>query len=66
MILKVGDCIRSTDTERIVVREILKVRKTGYQWRYPEIPEKTFMSENSNDPFFEWGWEKISDRGDVY
>lgn len=41
-----------------IVREILAVRRTGYTWRYPEVPDKDFWSENSNDPFLELGWVK--------
>jgi hypothetical protein len=38
-------------------REIIAVRPTGYTWRYPDIPDQTFDSENSNDPLFEWDWK---------
>lgn len=50
-----GDII--TNAKRIR-RQIVAVRATGYTWRYPDIPGETFLSENSTDPFFEWGWEK--------
>lgn len=38
-------------------REIVDVRETGYGWRYPEevAGENYFWSENSSDPFLQWG-----------
>jgi hypothetical protein len=50
--LNVGDRIVSLG----IVREITAVRETGYTWRYPDKPDKDFLSENSNDPFFDLGW----------
>lgn len=54
---QVGDVLRGTMHNSGVECEILEVRDTGYTWRYPDIPDKDFWSENSCDPFFEWGWE---------
>lgn len=59
MDLKVGDLVKLTNTKNEVVRKILEVRDTGYTWIYPDIPSRDFWSENSNDPFFELGWEKL-------
>lgn len=56
---KVGDVIRpiSGDPERRAIRRrILKVRRGGYDWEYPDIPGKTFSSVNGTDPDFFW-WE---------
>lgn len=54
--LKVGDRMKW----QTVIREITEVRPTGYQWRYPDLPDlcpdgsqNSFASENSDDPFFE-------------
>jgi hypothetical protein len=42
-----------------VFHEITEVRDTGYTWQYPDLPNGgDFWSENSNDPFYECGWEK--------
>lgn len=61
MKLSVGDKIIGTQSHNMgIIREILKVRKTGYTWKYPDIDEH-FISENSNDPFFEWGWEILKE-----
>lgn len=54
----VGDLIESREG---IIRRILEVRPTGYEWEYPEMPGKTFMSENSNDPFFVW-WKKQGEK----
>ena len=56
--LKAGDviCHSGFGTEPIF-REIIECRDSGYTWRYPEVPEKYFYSEDSNDEFFEQGWE---------
>ena len=56
MSYKVGDVIK----KQSVIRRITSVRKTGYSWQYVDIPNKIFYSENSNDPFFEVGWSKVS------
>ena len=57
--LNKGDLIIGTQNHnRGIVRKIVEKRKSGYDWKYPEIDE-IFMSENSNDPYFECGWEKI-------
>lgn len=58
---KVGDQIICAG----VVREIVAVRPTGYDWKYPSMGDvckngqrNLFLSENSNDPFFELlAWE---------
>ena len=48
---KVGDVIVSGE----IKRKITEVRETGYTWIYPESESgEDFLSENSNDPFFEW------------
>jgi hypothetical protein len=58
MELKVGDIVRGIARHNDKVRrEILEVRPTGYTWRYPDVPDHDFWSENSNDPFFDAGWE---------
>jgi hypothetical protein len=58
MKLNAGDKIIGTGNHnKDIVRKIIAVRKTGYDWKYPDIDE-VFISENSNDPFFEWNWEK--------
>ena len=51
----VGDVIE----RRGIRREITEVRDTGYTWRYPDIPDRDFWSENSTDPFFDLGWVKV-------
>lgn len=55
MKFKKGDCISNGQVER----EILKVLKNGYLWCYSDVPEKIFNSQNSNDPLFYLGWEKV-------
>jgi hypothetical protein len=57
--LKPGDFVESGG----VVREITEVRPTGYTWRYPEVPDRDFWSENSNDPHFEMGWTRCGKEG---
>ena len=39
-------------------REIVAIRGDGYEWRYPDVPDKTFLSADSTAPYFEWsqGW----------
>lgn len=57
MKLEVNDIIRLRD----VSRKIVDVRDTGYTWIYPDVPEKQFDSENSNNPFFDLEeWEVVS------
>ena len=56
--LRVGDKVRSLDFPE-VIREITEVRSTGYTWKYPDIPDVDFLSENGTDPFFEWRWERV-------
>lgn len=51
----IGDLIVSRQN---VVRRILEVRPTGYEWEYPEMPGVTYSSEASNDPDFFW-WLKV-------
>lgn len=52
---KVGDIIFCYDRDGFGVRHLItKVRKTGYTWKYPDIPDQDFLSENSNDPLFQW------------
>lgn len=68
---KVGDIIELTGSDGLgiahetIYRKIAEVRETGYTWFYPQwgFNEKTpggaennFLSEDSNDPFLEWGW----------
>jgi len=65
MKLKVGDKVM-WDNNPDVIREIIEVRPTGYTWRYPgDEPatlENTWISENSNDPFFDWPlWSKVDE-----
>lgn len=55
----VGDIIYSPRFE--VYRELTEKRLTGYTWKYPDIEGKDWLSENSGDPFFEWGWVKVND-----
>lgn len=44
-----------------VIRQIVDVRPTGYGWHYEDDPEKKyFLSEDSTDPFFQYGWIKRS------
>jgi hypothetical protein len=57
---KVGDRIRQGN----VVKEITKVRETGYTWKYPYIPDKDWWSEARDDPFFERGWDLIQEDGE--
>ena len=57
MILKIGDIVENKKNKEIK-RVIIKVRKTGYTWAYVELPNKYFYSEDSNDPFFIFGWKK--------
>lgn len=59
MKLKVGDRV-VWNPDKDVIREIVEVRDTGYSWKYPDI-DKTFLSENSNDPFFEMHWSLVHD-----
>jgi hypothetical protein len=61
----VGDIIARTGFES-VKREITEVRKTGYEWKYPDMGKVTnagdpnsFMSENGTDPFLQHGWTLI-------
>jgi hypothetical protein len=64
---KVGDtvvCVRSHASG--VERKITAVRETGYTWVYPHTPDRTFITENSSDPFLELGWVKQSDLKDNY
>jgi len=67
MKLSVGDTIISDPTVHgtEIQREIVDVRKAGYGWKYPDLGETTpigtenyFWSENSTDPFFDYGWRK--------
>lgn len=64
--LRPGDQMVWRDNES-VVREIVDVRSTGYGWKYPDLGtvtptggENYFASENSSDPFFEYGWRQAS------
>lgn len=55
---KVGDTItpdKNVEAFTSFNRIITEVRDTGYTWEYPGI-DGTFYSENSNDPFLEYGW----------
>lgn len=65
MKLKVGDKIMF-DKNPDVIREIVEVRTTGYTWRYPGSEpvdlSNTWISENSNDPFFDGLWEKVENK----
>jgi hypothetical protein len=72
---KVGDQIHHADKNgqpvvgddgAPIIREITKVRKHGYDWKYPDLGDLTpsgeincFRSENSNDPELFWWrlWE---------
>lgn len=50
--LKVGQKLRwRRDTD--VTHEIVAVRPTGYDWCYPDMPDKVFCSEDSTDPLYE-------------
>jgi len=71
MTLSVGDVIVWQGPGcQPVRREILSVRPTGYDWRYPGLGEvcltghpNQFASEQTNDPLFsrpEWAREMIS------
>ena len=59
MIFNKGDIIIGTQSHnKDVVREIVKRRKHGYDWKYPDIENgQIYMSENSSDPLLEIGWE---------
>jgi hypothetical protein len=62
MKLNIGDIIKGIMSHNDkVTRQITEVRKTGYTWKYPDIDDRDFWSENSNDPFFEWGWEIVKE-----
>ncbi len=59
MKLSVGDKIYGQQHHnKGIIREIVDVRDTGYTWKYPDHDD-TYWSENSNDPFFEFGWELL-------
>jgi hypothetical protein len=71
MTLEVGDVIVWHGPGcQPVRREILSVRPTGYDWRYPDLGEvcftghpNRFASDQSTDPLFsrpEWAKEMIS------
>lgn len=69
MNLKKGDVIDTIEPRFSTIdntpidmrRQITEVRKTGYTWIYPDTPDKDFLSENSNDPFFEMGrYKKVN------
>jgi len=54
-----GDIIIGAEHHNLdIKKEILKKRKTGYDWKYPDV-NCTYMSDPSNDPYFEWGWKKV-------
>lgn len=54
--IRVGDVILPRSRVSFA-RIITEVRDTGYSWRYVDRTEDhDFVSENSNDPFFELGW----------
>lgn len=58
-LFKVGDIITLDNTAEASShhnRMIAEVRDTGYTWEYLGSPNTPFLSENSNDPFFEDGW----------
>lgn len=62
MKLKPGDKIIGTYEHNLgIVRVITRARKKGYTWIYPEVLDQDFVSENSCDPLFEWGWKQIDD-----
>ncbi len=53
-----GDVIVSAPNRKLlrpIYKEIVKVYKRHYTWKYPDI-DKEFDSRNSNDPEFVW-WE---------
>jgi hypothetical protein len=54
---KIGDKIKHQRFPD-VVREITALRPDGYEWRYPEIPGKKFLSADSPDPEFHY-WQLI-------
>lgn len=65
MKLQEGDVIRGRASHnKGIIRKITEVRATGYTWIYLDIPEMDFISENSNDPYFDLGWERVS--GGIY
>lgn len=46
----------------VIYIKIHNLTEGGYEWSYPQISHKNiFNSKNSNDAFFERGWQKISD-----
>jgi len=54
-----GDIIIGVEHHNLdIKKEILKKRKTGYNWKYLE-GNWVYRSENSSDPYFEWGWKKV-------
>jgi len=58
--LKIGDKIIGIESHnKGIVRKITEVRETGYTWEYPDSQSSNdYISENSSDPFFEFGWIK--------
>lgn len=58
--IKVGDYVLGTVPGNLgVIRRITEVRDSGYTWVYLHGLGEDFISENSNDPFFEHGWHVI-------
>jgi len=53
MKFKQGNIIVS---QQDVDREIVKVCKDYYLWKYPNLKYGVFNTKNSNDPLLEW-WE---------
>lgn len=66
MMLEPGDVIIGYGSHNDgVVREIIEARPSGYTWTYPQLPgedrpAETYLSENSNDPYFEAQWRRMA------
>ena len=58
MKLKVGDTIVGYEKYNDgIERTITEVRQSGYTWKYANDGFRDYWSENSSDPFFDWGWK---------
>lgn len=58
--LIVGDIIVGIQKHNSdVLRKIVGVRKTGYDWHYLFDEKEIFVSENSSDPHFFHGWVRL-------
>lgn len=61
---KVGDLVACTISgQPTITRRIVALRDDGYEWDYPDVPDRTFLSANGTDPEMHW-WYLIPKPGD--